>query len=106
MNAFSSRMDFAIQSIRSGRDEPWPRLKPARGLIVVHSVWIERGVVALIVAYSYPHAGTLLVEGLLPGRHYHVRGAACRFCRADGMGSVHLELVLNEPAELILRPVI
>jgi hypothetical protein len=94
MNTFSLRINFALQSKSSGN------------LAVSHFRKDGRGMTAMVNADAYPHRGMLQLEGLMPGRHYLLQGAARRFCRADAAGTTWIELALQRPSLLIVTPVI
>jgi hypothetical protein len=94
MTFFFLPMNFASQS------------KRARGLEISHLEKAQRRITALIHAETYPQRGVVKLEGLMPKRHYLLRGAAQLFCRADAAGTAWIELSLERPSLLIATPVI
>lgn len=104
MNAFSLPINSASQSKVDNDLALGPESAP--GIVVAHAVRIDRRLVAMIIAGKYPQVGTVQVDGLMPGRYYHLRGADHRFARADTKGRALIALVLHGPTELLVSPVI
>lgn len=75
-------------------------------IAVTGSIRHGRALIGLLDARTYPIAGTLVVSGLMPGRHYHVRGGGDGFCRADEMGDALLNVLLTQPTHVVIEPVI
>jgi len=94
MTFFFLPVNFALQS------------KSTDGLMISHLEKAHRRITALIHAETYPRRGMLKLDGLIPERHYLLRGAAQRFCRADAAGTAWIELSLEQPSLLVATSVI
>ena len=81
-------------------------LEAGTSIAVTGSIRHGRALIGLLNAQTYPIAGTLVVSGLMPGPHYHVRGNVDGFCRADEAGEALLSFLLTEPTHVVIEPVI
>jgi hypothetical protein len=94
MTFFFLPTNFASQSISAG------------GLEISHLENTQRRITALVQAETYPRPGVVKLEGLMPERHYLLRGAVQLFCRANAEGVAWIELSLEQPSLLVVTPVI